>query len=291
MKTLAQLAAELRMAEAQLQYAALLIATECELVSIPKPRTDRQRLLVVPPFQLRVLLRKVSKALMRDLAVHPAVKSFRYGVHVHDAALPHQGCRTLVRVDIHDFFMQISRMMVLETLLYAYTLDAASLLSTLCTHVADRHYFCLPQGFPTSPALSNAALWQLDKQLAALGWIYTRFADDMFFSTTSREDGCELLAEVLFLLHSFFGFGCENLISNTEITQAKYTTCKVLGYNVSPGAVRAPRRLWQRLRFLLTRAKRGDQTARAEAEGLVEFLSIAEPRKAEQYKEALCACA
>ena len=46
-------------------------------------------------------------------------------------------------------------------------------------------------GAPTSPALSNALCFALDSQLAALslelGVTYTRYADDLFFSTTQRD--------------------------------------------------------------------------------------------------------
>jgi len=47
----------------------------------------------------------------------------------------------------------------------------------------------LPQGAPTSPMLSNLVVWHLDESLtnlaAANGMIYTRYADDLVFSTAS----------------------------------------------------------------------------------------------------------
>ena len=45
---------------------------------------------------------------------------------------------------------------------------------------------CLPQGAPTSPALTNTLCLRLDRRLtglaARLGWRYTRYADDLTFS-------------------------------------------------------------------------------------------------------------
>jgi RNA-directed DNA polymerase len=45
----------------------------------------------------------------------------------------------------------------------------------------------LPQGEPTSPALTNLLCRQLDRLAKSRGFIYTRYADDLTFSTTDRE--------------------------------------------------------------------------------------------------------
>jgi hypothetical protein len=48
---------------------------------------------------------------------------------------------------------------------------------------------CLPQGAPTSPALTNTLCLRLDRRVTALarryGWRYTRYADDLTFSLPS----------------------------------------------------------------------------------------------------------
>ena len=45
---------------------------------------------------------------------------------------------------------------------------------------------CLPQGAPTSPALTNALCLTMDRRLAGIankqGWRYSRYADDLTFS-------------------------------------------------------------------------------------------------------------
>ena len=45
---------------------------------------------------------------------------------------------------------------------------------------------CLPQGAPTSPALTNVICLRLDRRLSGLaeqfGWRYSRYADDLTFS-------------------------------------------------------------------------------------------------------------
>ena len=64
--------------------------------------------------------------------------------------------------------------------------EAARLLSGLCT-AAEPQGDVLPQGFPTSPTLSNMVCKKMDEELAAaaqrIGATYSRYADDMSFSS------------------------------------------------------------------------------------------------------------
>lgn len=59
----------------------------------------------------------------------------------------------------------------------------------------------LPQGAPSSPMLANLVARQLDEELDALassrGWTYTRYADDLAFSTdgkVSRGQAAQMMA-------------------------------------------------------------------------------------------------
>src|SRR5207244_7518772 len=82
---------------------------------------------------------------------------------------------------------------------FGYSEHVATLLALLCTepprvpaeldgkvyHVALGDWV-LPQGACTSPAITNALCWRLDRRLTALakrhGFTYTRYADDLTFS-------------------------------------------------------------------------------------------------------------
>jgi retron-type reverse transcriptase len=49
----------------------------------------------------------------------------------------------------------------------------------------------LPQGAPSSPAITNILCWRLDRRFAgmakSLGWTYTRYADDLTFSKAADD--------------------------------------------------------------------------------------------------------
>jgi retron-type reverse transcriptase len=106
----------------------------------------------------------------------------------------------VVNFDLQDFFPSISYKRVKGLFRsFGYSEAAATILGLLCTepdvetveldgqryYVAqsDRH---LPQGAPTSPMISNLLFRRCDRRLAgladALGFTYTRYADDLTFS-------------------------------------------------------------------------------------------------------------
>jgi RNA-directed DNA polymerase len=100
-------------------------------------------------------------------------------------AAVHLGKPFLLNIDLQDFFHQISRKLVwdkLRKILPAAETGTITLLSKLTTF-KER----LPMGAPTSPVLSNICSMALDDVLIAvskkMGYTYSRFADDLSFSS------------------------------------------------------------------------------------------------------------
>lgn len=98
----------------------------------------------------------------------------------------HIGCKYLYNADLKDFFHQISKSRIHEIFShppFCFEHEVAELLSGLTTFKGR-----LPMGAPTSPVLSNFATIELDNELLQLaqwgGWQYTRYADDMSFSSS-----------------------------------------------------------------------------------------------------------
>ncbi|HMO32941.1 MAG TPA: reverse transcriptase family protein [Lacibacter sp.] len=98
----------------------------------------------------------------------------------------HVGSAQVLNLDIRDFFPGITAEQVREALLHGpvamHTLEAASIVALLSTRA-----WRLPAGSPVSPVLSNMVFYKTDYTLEALAkrlqWRYTRYADDLTFSS------------------------------------------------------------------------------------------------------------
>ena len=99
-------------------------------------------------------------------------------------ALPHVGAKTLMKFDIQDFFPSITLNLVVKQFrFFGYGINVSRYLGYLCVN-SD---FCLPQGAPTSPFLSNLICIKIDKRIEGYckkyNYIYTRYADDITISS------------------------------------------------------------------------------------------------------------
>ncbi len=149
--------------------------------TIPK-RRGGLRTIEAPGEKLKALQRRVLHRLLNPLPMHPAATGFVPGRSIVDNARPHVGREVVINLDLADFFPSLTAGRVAESLRgLGWGAEAAEIVSRICTH--EGH---LPQGAPTSPALSNLVCRRLDARLAALAkkrqGRYTRYADDLTFS-------------------------------------------------------------------------------------------------------------
>ena len=173
---------------------------------LPK-RTGGWRLLEVPHPYLRALQRKLLDELVARVPPHEAAVGYVRGRSVVDHARAHAGQAVLLKFDLQDFFATVRAARVHATFAeLGYSPAVARELMALCTtatpepvlerlrseggltwtqamRLRDAH---LPQGAPTSAALSNLCAFRLDTRIAglarALGARYTRYADDIVLS-------------------------------------------------------------------------------------------------------------
>ncbi|WP_353532878.1 reverse transcriptase family protein [Cognatishimia sp. WU-CL00825] len=160
--------------------------------------------------------RWIAQNILNSIQPHPSSFGFAPGSDMLGAATLHCGCAWLLKMDVSNFFESISERQAYWVFRKCgYTALLSFQLARLCTRSVDRnHYFhlketkyphpiategFLPQGAPTSPMLANLAVYSLDEKLKRIaddfGWKYSRYADDLAFSTdqsASRTDALRL---------------------------------------------------------------------------------------------------
>jgi retron-type reverse transcriptase len=176
------LAAKRRMSEKQLRWMARNSRLFYKEFKIPKANGE-SRIILAPQGRLLTQQRWILRKMLDRATPHKYACGFVKGRSILDNARPHVGRKVVIRIDLQDFFPSISHRQVrkvFEQLGYPYRV--ASLLANLCT--VDGF---LPQGAPTSPAISNMVCGKLDRRFAGLKeklkFRYSRYADDLVFSS------------------------------------------------------------------------------------------------------------
>ena len=113
----------------------------------------------------------------------------------------HFGARHLLNIDIKDFFPSIKLYQVSRVFYeFGYDSEMSEILASICCRKG-----AVPQGAPTSPAIGNYVLRELDKKLADMSndqdIKYSRYADDLTFSSKEWIDR-DFLTEVKTLIEA-----------------------------------------------------------------------------------------
>lgn len=183
-----------------------------------RKRKGGYRIICVPNYVLRNTLRWIVRNVLRKLEPHAASGAYTPGSSPIKVAESHCGCRWLIKLDVRRFFESVSEIQVFRVFRsVGYEPLIAFELARLCTRVhnslKNRRYRLpqwhararpgsqifnysiggglghLPQGAPTSPMLANLAMRAFDAEVEryviSVGLKYSRYADDLIFSTAS----------------------------------------------------------------------------------------------------------
>lgn len=149
---------------------------------IPKGDGTCRELLEPDPL-LKAIQRNLLHRVLEELPVSPHATAYRMGGSILAGAVPHLGSGLILKMDIRDFFGSITYLMVYRSAFprIYFPPAAATLFAHLCC-CRDS----LPQGAPTSAAVSNLVMKPFDDHMggwcAERGIVYTRYCDDMTFS-------------------------------------------------------------------------------------------------------------
>ncbi|AVS87574.1 RNA-directed DNA polymerase [Paracidovorax avenae] len=182
-----------------------------------RKRSGGVRRICVPEPNLGAVQAWIAEHILQRVDVHQASHAFKKGNSIVRCAEQHVGARWLLKMDIADFFGSVSEIDVYRVFVaLGYNSLVSFELARICTelpaasakyalrswnchrfrsgitHYQQKYVGRLPQGAPSSPMLANLAMLKTDQLIAELaskeGLIYTRYSDDLTFSTSGDFD-------------------------------------------------------------------------------------------------------
>lgn len=148
-----------------------------------KKHNGKYRTIYEPKELLKYIQTQILINILNNRSISKYAKAYHKGISLKDNALPHINKEIILKLDIKDFFDNISFIDIYNSCfpIVYFPKSVGMLLTRLCTY--DEH---LTQGSPTSAYISNLVMKNFDEELGS--WCeennisYTRYSDDMTFS-------------------------------------------------------------------------------------------------------------
>ena len=241
---------------------------------VVEKRDGQLRLIESPKGLLKSIQRRIADDILLYAPVHAAAHGFCKGRNCQTHALNHVGKNYLFQFDLRHCFHSIHWQNVFQVFRQlGYSPAIARYLCALVTHRAYSNHklldrfdrdqrICLrqrhlPQGAPSSPALSNAVLFRLDKRLNGLAHslrlTYSRYADDLALSGNVHRDW-RFLEPLLGAICTEEGFSLN--YRKTRLARPRQRQ-KVTGVVVNE-KTNIDRRYYDNLKAILTNCVRGN---------------------------------
>ena len=151
-------------------------------VLIPKSDGSKRKL-SVPDLILKKVQRSIADNILTQYPISKYAQAYKPGASIQRNARPHVGKKKLLKLDIEGFFDHISYSRIKNAVFFEekFSEPIRILLTMLCYYKES-----LPQGAPTSPAITNIMMYDFDETVGAFcnnkKIAYTRYCDDMTFS-------------------------------------------------------------------------------------------------------------
>jgi len=197
-----------------------------EIFEISK-KSGGLRVITAPPPKLKLIQRRLAEILQNTYQPKPVVYGYVKGKNIVNNARRHKKKNWVLNIDLENFFPSINFGRVRGMFMgkpYKLPASVSTILAQICCFKNE-----LPQGAPTSPIVSNMICAKMDSELQDLAWncrcFYTRYADDITFSTTLSELPIQI-GKVHSLLDVEVGAELQNIIDAN-------------GFKVNPNKTRA----------------------------------------------------
>lgn len=157
-----------------------------------------------PSAELKDIQRWVTERYLKTLPCHPAATAYEAGSSIKVNAEHHRSNQYITRIDFSDFFPSFEAERIDKFLsnhmsdLDINESDAVMIRLSVCRQGR------LTIGAPSSPSLTNCMMFEFDEQITnqylEKNITYTRYADDLYFSSSSPDvmwDVCSIIEEKL----------------------------------------------------------------------------------------------
>ncbi|MBB3161339.1 retron-type reverse transcriptase [Rhizobium laguerreae] len=161
--------------------------------------TGEERLISTPKTYLKVIQWWIADNILDKIDLSDNVHGFRKNRSYISNAIIHRDSRHILNVDVKSFFSNIKIDNIFNVFSALGYGDAGSLLLSTLTSKDGM----APTGAPTSPMIANAVFRDIDTQLSKfsqqMGLLYTRYADDLTFSSMEwiEHDVLEAVSQIV----------------------------------------------------------------------------------------------
>lgn len=195
MNIISEVSLALGMSEERLKNYVSTCPRRYKRYDIPKRNGRGNRLICQPSRELKFLQRKILAEFFTDLPVHEAATAYREGLGIKENAERHKNGRYFLKIDIRNFFPSISPRMLVshieKTRNVKLSEDDIFAISRVFFYLDRDVGLSLSIGAPSSPFISNTIMYNfdciMDRSCRDAGIVYTRYADDICFSSSEKD--------------------------------------------------------------------------------------------------------
>lgn len=164
--------------------------------SIPK-KSGGLRTIAQPAKETKLIQRWLIDNVFCNLPIHQCATAYKHGASIKANAGAHAQNAYISKFDFTNFFSSIKEadvaLHLAENLGELLSRDEILWIARVsCVRPSSSGTLCLSVGAPSSPLLSNSVMYRFDMELnqwcGERGLTYTRYADDLTFSSSIKEN-------------------------------------------------------------------------------------------------------
>lgn len=214
---------------------------------------------------------KLNSKFLSEQSLPVSVKGFKKGENYINYLKEHIGSKYFLRIDIANFFPSITSEIIkkeLEIIISGNTDEDKSKIIELISNITTYNEV-LPQGTITSPAMSNIIMARIDQRILKYCQLfdvkYTRYADDMLFSSKSFDfDKKWFIKKIKYILST------QKFRLNYSKLKISYNEISLNGFIISSEGLRLSRNRLSDIRHVLSFSERYYTMAKNDKERFVD---------------------